>query len=275
MLSNEYEGMRRMQAIDVHGHFGPYNRGTRALTDRMMSGDIDVVGERAQAAGIRLTVVSAIHALIPYRGDPIRGNEDAVTAAEQRDDIRFWAVIDPLRKETYAQADRLLAHPRCKGIKIHPHAHAYEISAHGDAIFAFAAERNAVVLTHSGDPGSYPEYFLPFIDLYPEVRLILAHLGNSDDGSVARQVDAIKACKHGNVWVDTSSAASMMSGLIEWAVAEIGFDRILFGTDTPLYWTAIQKARIETADIDDEAKAAILYRNASILLNEGESDESD
>jgi predicted TIM-barrel fold metal-dependent hydrolase len=162
----------------------------------------------------------------------------------------------------------LLAHPRCKGIKIHPHAHAYEISQHGEALFAFAAARKALVLTHSGDPGSYPEHFLPFVDRYPEVNLILAHLGNSDDGSVARQVDAIKAARQGNVWVDTSSARSMFSGLIEWAVEEIGHERILFGTDTPLYWSAMQKARIETADIGEEAKAAILYRNAARLLNE-------
>lgn len=257
-----------MQAIDVHGHFGPYDRGMRALTDRMMAGGIEVVSERARACDIRLTVVSAIRALIPYRGDVTRGNEDAVAAAEANDDIRFWTVIDPLRVESYAQSDRLLGHPRCKGIKIHPHAHAYEISAHGEAIFAFAAARGATVLTHSGDPGSYPEHFLPFIDRYPDVNLILAHLGNSDDGGVARQVDAIKAARHRNVWVDTSSSRSMFSGLIEWAVDELGSDRILFGTDTPLYWSAVQKARIETAQISDDAKADILYRNAAKLLNE-------
>ena len=95
-----------MQAIDVHGHFGPYDRGTRALTDRMMSADIETVSRRALACGIRMTVVSAIRALIPYRGDAVRGNEEAVAAAEQQDDIRFWVVIDPLRRETYEQADR-------------------------------------------------------------------------------------------------------------------------------------------------------------------------
>jgi predicted TIM-barrel fold metal-dependent hydrolase len=257
-----------VHAIDVHGHFGPYDRGMRALTDRMMSGEIETVSRRALACDIRLTVVSAIHALIPYRGDAVRGNEDAVRAAEQLDDIRFWVVIDPLKTETYEQADRLLAYPRCKGIKIHPHAHAYEIVDHGEAIFAFAAERDALVLTHSGDPGSYPEDFLPFIDRYSNVNLILAHLGNSDDGSVARQVDAIKAARNGNVYVDTSSARSMFSGLIEWAVEEIGTDRILFGTDTPLYWSAVQKTRIETAEICDDAKTAILYRNAAKLLSE-------
>jgi predicted TIM-barrel fold metal-dependent hydrolase len=234
----------------------------------MMTGDIDLVSQRGLACDIRLTVVSAIHGLIPYRGDPIRGNEDSVAGAEKLDDIRFWSIVDPLRADTYEQSDRLLAHPKCKGIKIHPHAHAYEIAEHGKQIFAFAGERNALVLTHSGDPGSYPEDFLPFIDRYPNVRLILAHLGNSDDGSVARQVDAIKAARYRNVWVDSSSSRSMYSGLIEWAVDDIGYDRILFGTDTPLYWAAVQKARIESAEICDEAKAAILYKNAAELLNE-------
>lgn len=171
-------------------------------------------------------------------------------------------------EETYEQADRYLSHPRCKGIKIHPHAHAYEITEHGAPIFAFAAERDALILTHSGDPGSYPEDFLPFINKYPNVKLILAHLGNSDDGGVARQVDAINASKHDNVWVDTSSARSLFAGIIEWAVEEIGSERILFGTDTPLYWAASQKVRIETAEIDQVHKEAILYRNAAALLNE-------
>ena len=50
------------------------------------------------------------------------------------------------------------------------------------------------------------------------------------------------------------------------AVERIGSDRILFGTDTPLYWAGAQKGRIETAEIDEAAKRAILYGNAARLL---------
>jgi predicted TIM-barrel fold metal-dependent hydrolase len=50
-------------------------------------------------------------------------------------------------------------------------------------------------------------------------------------------------------------------------VSEIGFKKMLFGTDTPLYFTAAQKARIEYAEIDDEAKRAILFDNAAMLLH--------
>ena len=257
-----------MKAIDAHGHFGPYEGGASELADRLRSGDIAVVRRRARAANIYLTVVSATHALMPYGGDPLRGNEDARAASEEYGDIRFWAVLDPRMPESYKQVEELLRHPRCRGIKIHPHCHTYEIRDHGDRIFEFAAAQEAVVITHSGAPGSFPEDFVPLANSYPTVRLILAHLGNSSDGRLSRQVHAVRRCKANNVYIDTSSAASMGSGLIEWAVCEVGAERLLFGSDTPLYFAACQKARIEYAEISEEAKRAILFENAARLLGE-------
>ncbi len=256
-----------MNAIDVHGHFGPYDRGLGTRVDGFMSASAAEVAQRGAECGIDITIMSAIHGLIPYRGNAVLGNADAEASSDDHPGIRFWSIVDPRMPESYEQTDRLLAHPRCMGIKIHPHAHEYEIRAFGPALFAFAAERNAVVLTHSGDIGSYPEDFVPFVDAYPEMHLILAHLGNSDDGSVIRQVRAIQHARNGNLWVDTSSARSLYSGLIEWAVEQIGHERILFGTDTPLYWAGAQKGRIETAAIDEDAKRAILYENAAALLH--------
>lgn len=255
-----------MNAIDVHGHFGPYDRGYGNRVDGFMSAPAGEVVSRGLACGIEITVVCAVHGLMPYRGNPIAGNEDAALAVESNPSLRFWTIIDPNLPATYEQADRLLEHPGCAGIKIHPHAHGYEIREHGLALFEFAAKRRALVLTHSGDIGSYPEDFVPFVDRFGELRLILAHLGNSDDGSVSRQIEALQRGTNGNLWVDTSSARSMYSGLIEWAVECMGYERILFGTDTPLYWAGAQKGRIETANIGDEAKRAILWDNAAMLL---------
>jgi predicted TIM-barrel fold metal-dependent hydrolase len=261
-----------MLAIDIHGHFGPYDRGAGSLFDRLLSADIEVVRRRARDAGVGLTVVSATRALMPYGGDVARGNEEAREAAERHADIRFWAVLDPRLSESYGQVEALLAHPRCAGIKIHPAAHEYEIREHGEAVFAFAERHRALVLTHSGDPGSFPEHFIPFANRHPRVSLILAHLGHSADGTVARQVAALKRAERGDVYVDTSSARSMLSGLIEWAVAEVSAQRLLFGTDTPLYFVAAQKARVEHAEIPEDAKRAILRDNAARLLGEAVAD---
>jgi len=257
-----------MKAINVHGHFGLYDRGAGGLADQMMSGRIEVVRRRAQAADICLTVVSALHAFIPYGGDVFCGNDDACKVAEEYGDIRFWAVLNPRISESYKQVESYLAHPRCKGIKIHPTNHGYEIRDYRDEIFEFAAQHKAILITHSGCQGSFPEDFISFANRYPNVSLILAHLGNSADGNLSRQVYALKRAKNGNVYIDTSSAKSINSGLIEWAVSEVGAERLLFGTDAPSYFSACQKARIEYAEIDDNDKRAILFENASQLLHE-------
>jgi predicted TIM-barrel fold metal-dependent hydrolase len=255
-----------MKAIDIHGHFGVHDRGAGGLATEMRSGGIDVVRRRAKAVDIQWTVVSALRALTLYGGDVRRGNDDAREAAEGHDDILFWAVLDPRLPESFKQVESLLTHPRCAGIKIHPVNHRYDIRDRGEAIFGFAAHHKALMLTHSGCVNSFPEDFVPFANRYPNVRLILAHLGNSADGNLSRQVYALQRAEAGNVYVDTSSANSINSGLIEWAVAQVGADRILFGTDTPLYFVAAQKARIEYAEMGQDAKQAILFDNAARLL---------
>ena len=259
-----------MFAIDVHGHYGTHNpRGRTGLETEMRSASIEEVRERAQQVDICLTVVSPLQALHPYGGDVTRANEDAREKAERYPDIRFWAVLDPCRQPTFKQVEQLLDHGRCKGIKIHPVNLEYEIRDRGEAIFEFAAAHQALVLTHSGCPGSYPEDFVPFIEKHPEkTTLILAHLGNSADGHLGRQVYAIQHAATDNLFVDTSSVKSMTPRLVEWAVEQLGVDKILFGTDTPVYVASSQKARIEYADLAEDEKRAILFDNAVRLLGE-------
>lgn len=55
--------------------------------------------------------------------------------------------------------------------------------------------------------------------------------------------------------------------LVEWAVGEIGADRILYGTDTPLYQSEMQRARIDHAELTDQHKQLILRENAVALLD--------
>lgn len=279
-----------VKAIDVHGHYGVYDPGdaygreAASLDDdekarlRMlkmfMSGTPEEVERRAGAAKTAITVVSPLQAIMTRRKEEVLdGNRDAAGEAERRPGIMQWAVIHPLFPETYEQAAELLRSPRCAGIKIHPESHAYPIRQHGDRLFAFAAERKAVILAHSGEQNSLPADFRFFADRFPEAQLILAHLGMGWDGDYTLQVRAIQDSEHGNIYTDTSSSRSITPGLIEWAVAEIGAGRILFGTDTPLYASAMQRARIDHTDLEPEQQRQILRGNAVRLLKLDTDDE--
>ena len=261
---------QQIEAIDVHAHYGVYLREDGPpLVNEFCSGDAAAVVERAAQVNIRATIASPLSGLMPRgRADAVAGNVEAAATAAQTDGLWQWVIAHPLQRETFQQTAEMLAQPQCLGIKIHPEEHVYPIREHGAALFELAAAHDAIMLAHSGDPNSWPEDFVELANAFPNVTLILAHLGNGGGaaGDPTLQVRAIQACRHGNVYVDTSSARSIMPGLVEWAVAEIGAERILFGTDTPLYSTAMQRARIDTAGISDDDKRKILCENAQRLL---------
>lgn len=255
-------------AIDVHGHYGTYirDRGD-GLADSFFSGDAAEVVRRAASVDIRITIVSPLLALLPrFEANAFDGNEEAARIVAATPGLRQYVVIDPEQPATFDQARRMLAQPQCVGIKLHPEEHGYQIRDFAKPLFEFAAEHRAIVLTHSSEQNSQAADFVPWSNEFPEVRLILAHIGCGWDGRLDHQVRAIQQSRHGNIFADTSSARSITPRLIEWAVSEIGADRVLFGTDTPLYHAAMQRARIDHADLSDSVKQQILHGNALRLF---------
>jgi predicted TIM-barrel fold metal-dependent hydrolase len=258
-------------AIDAHGHYGVYRRvDGDSLVDGFMSADAIEVRNRARACGVEWTLVSPLEGLLPRgQANSVAANENAYEQLQKVPGLLQYVIVNPLQSDTFSQARRMLQSPWCAGIKIHPEEHGYKIAEHGEKLFAFFEEIQAPVMAHSGCPNSLPVEFVPFANRHPGARLLLAHLGNGagDHQRVDLQVRAVQAARHGNLWIDTSSARSILPGLIEWAVREVGADRLLFGSDTPLYHVAMQRARIETAEIPDSAKALILRENAWKFFN--------
>ena len=258
-----------IEAIDVHAHFGICKGNMNKLTNDFMSGEPQKVVHYATMAHIKLTIVSPLHALMPRKGgDPVAGNILASGVTGENKELLQWVVIDPLKKETYSQAADMLKLPRCVGIKIHPEEHGYPIVKYGREIFEFAAKNNTVIQTHSGEQNSMPEDVVKFANEYPEVKVIVSHLGCGWDGDPGHQVSAILSSRHGNLYTDTSSAQSIKPNLIEWAVKEIGAEHILFGTDSPLYFAPMQRARIDNAEISYEDRKKILFENALSLFGD-------
>jgi hypothetical protein len=259
--------IRSLRAIDIHGHLGRYRGSKLDIIDGFYSGGPADVLRRAELARVEFTFVSPLGGLFTqFGGDPLAANAELAAEIGRYPGFFQWAVVDPTRPATYDQAAELLKTPRCIGVKIHPDFHGYAIKDHGAKIFEFAAAAGAVVLSHSGGTPSLPLDFLPFADGFPEVTFIFAHLGWSLDGDLTRQARAVQKSRRGNVHVDTSSSYSITSNLIEWAVGEVGAEKLLFGTDTPLYFSPMQRARIDNAEVDDAAKRAILRGNAERLF---------
>lgn len=246
-------------AIDVHSHFGPPHGGTPdpVITDHSVEKLLLNMGK----ANIVLSVNSSWYGLIPGEsGFSARGNEMCVCEAERVSGVYVWTILDPHEPETFAQAEKLLTHPKVLGIKIHPQLHGYELMEYGDLLFSFAAKQGAPILGHAGAEGCMPEEYGYFANRYPEVTVIAAHLGCGFEP--APYIRALENNPAGNLYTDTSSSASIESDMLEHTVSRVGCEHILFGTDSQTYFSPCQRARIDKADLTDGEKLKILRENA-------------
>ncbi len=256
--------IRSIPAIDVHSHFGPVHPTPEEYyAGNFEDGSTEYLLRTMRQANIAVSINSYMYGILPRgAGDALKGNEMMAERLDSLPGVYGWAIVNPLVPETYAQAAELLKHPKILGIKVHPEEHLYPIRQHGEAIYSFAAEHHCVIITHSGEANSLPEDFCVFANRYPEVKTIVSHLGCGYDGSYEHQIRAIEMNTQDNLFTDTSSARSIMARLLEYAVDRIGYDRILFGTDSSCYFSPSQRARVDYANISAEARCAILCGNA-------------
>ncbi len=239
-------------AIDIHSHFNhgsPFDEHGR-VPDEIHNREIDFVKAAYDHIGIRVAGISTFASVIEHPECIVEENQYLFNLTAKEDWVYQWVVVDPRQPETYRQAEEMLKAPKTLGIKIHPAAHGYDIREYGDDLFSFAAKHKAFVLMHPQHIMAMPS----FADRYPDMKLILAHLG-----SIAH-VDAIAAAKYGNIYTDTSGGASNMNNIVEYAVSRVGSEKIFFGTDT--YSCAFQYGRIALSALSETDKANILYKNA-------------
>lgn len=97
---------------------------------------------------------------------------------------------------------------------------------------------------------------------FPRLRILMAHLV----GCGKRGAQDIK--KHKNVFIDTSGSQAE-DGFLEYAINQLGEDRILFGSDFPGREIATQLGRIFSVDMNDGVKEKLLSGNAISFFRKG------
>ena len=239
--------------IDIHSHFNhgsPYDTPQTHAHIR----DLDYVKAGYDHIGIYYAGMSTFASVIYHPECIVEENDYLHDLVQKTDWMYQWVVVDPRQEETYRQAEQMLPHHKVLGIKIHPKYHDYDILDHGDDLFAFAAEHKAMMLMHPQHKLEMPR----LADKYPDMKLMIAHL--SDD----EHVQAVKNAKHGNIYIDTSAPGVALNHILEYAVEQVGSEKILFGTDT--YAPSFAYPRVALADIPYEDKENILYKNAMRLF---------
>jgi predicted TIM-barrel fold metal-dependent hydrolase len=252
-----------MRAIDVHTH--PILR----HDDRGRAGAAQLI-KRARAHGIGHIVVL---------GD-VLGFGRLPSAAQLRiiNDETFWLMrrypgyvtgfchLNPvLGERAVVQEVERCVERGFLGIKLEIANNARDASMR--PVMAAAEKHNLVVLQHAWSMTKIkqrsfhtdPEDAALLARRFPNVRIIMAHL----TGCGVRGVLAVKDCD--NLVIDTSGAAPE-AGIVEYAVAQLGADRVLYGSDVPIRDFAVALARITGTQLDAATQRKILHDNARALL---------
>ena len=242
-----------MKIIDIHNHFNHGSEYDSEMNELHLQ-DLPFLKSEYDNCGICAGAFSTFSSVMSDK-DIYESNEFVLDLSQKNDWIYQWLVLDPRQEKLFKQIEENISNKKVLGIKIHSPYHNYDIEEYGDKIFSFANELKCFVLMHPDKMGKMPF----FANKYPDMKLILAHLGSLE------HISAIKNAKYGNIFTDTSGGASSLNNVVEYAVQQVGSEKIFFGTDT--YSCGFQKGRIEYARIAEEDKENIFYKNAMKYFN--------
>jgi predicted TIM-barrel fold metal-dependent hydrolase len=122
--------------------------------------------------------------------------------------------------------------------------------------FHLAVERDVPVLIHCFDGGRSVDRVAA---IEPKAVVIMGHMGGPNWPA---GID-VAAC-HPNLYLEICCSCSEI-GIVEQAVAAVGAERVLFGTDMPLLDPCSSLYKVYDAEIDEETKALILGGNIARL----------
>jgi predicted TIM-barrel fold metal-dependent hydrolase len=200
--------------------------------------------------------------------EDVRRSNDLVMriVREHPDCYSGFCYLNPAHEERFIleEIERTVVQGNLCGIKLWVAVHATD--ARLDPLMQRAAELGIPVLHHAWYKanGMEPDESTAAMiaDLarrHPRTSIIMAHLGG------VRQRGVLDIKPYPNVVVDTSGAQPI-AGLVEYAVAELGSERVVYGSDWPIRDYAVQIARVKGAHISEQAKRLVLGENAARLL---------
>lgn len=248
---------------DCHIHFGP----------------IPLVGGGYDEATF-LRAVEKYHienaAVMPAEKDTEIFNEKIIDMAKTARFIHplYWLTCDRSFSHLAHDVGRHLEAQEIAGLKFHgTYANMAVIHPALSNTFETLSDYSGTILVHcgmfaNGDPAqSYTSYVhaLKLALKYPKIKVILAHMGGSIVPVVKKCAEAVAEMKLKNVYLDTSGMLPRPD-LLKFAVATVGPDRILFGSDIPVCSFNALKSTVLDADLPEREQEMILRGNFARLF---------
>ena len=258
-----------MKIIDFHAHIYPDKlavRGRQSICDFYgleyhCTGSADVLLNEGKLAGISEFLLLPV-AVKPEHVQSI--NEFTAKEISEHKEFHGLGCVHADMDNILSEVERIKA-LGLKGVKIHPDTQRFAIDDKRLYPMYDALGDDMLLVVHCGDPRydySRPERLKKVLDDFPKLRTVGAHLGGWSMFD-----EAFEYLKDTRCYVDISSCI-MFIGVEETKkyICKYGAERILFGTDFPLWNPVREVERFMSLDLSDIDREKIAHLNAQRLL---------
>lgn len=265
-----YQGVS-YRAADAHAHIYPEKIAEKATASVGAFYDLEmhnvglpsILAQKGGEAGIDRFVVCSVATKV----EQVRSiNRFIQFACQEYPQFVGLAAWHPDVEDIQGELDDIQSRG-LRGVKLHPDFQEFQIDDPKLMPFYREAQRRGLpILFHTGDDRkdfSSPRRLARLLDKLPELTCIAAHLGGYTEWEAARE------CLRGpNVYVDTSSSLAFMGKeeALE-SIAHFGTERVMFGTDFPMWQAGDELAAFFGLGLSREENQAILYDNFARLYH--------
>lgn len=240
------ERMKKFKKIDAHSHVGWFGGWSNVgITPEEMI-------EQMDEYNIEKTVISTY---------PMKESVEAVDRFSGRLVGAAW--IDPNEPGCLDQVIDAVEGHEFKGIKLHPLFHSF--LPNDECVFPvaeLARKYDIPLMIHTGHPPfSLPWSVAQLADIYPEVKMVMIHMGHGNGMYVQAALDMAR--KYPNLYMETSGMP--MHTKIKEAY-EIAPDRIMWGLDAPFHHPTVEMQRTIVSGLSDKELEDVFYHNCKNLL---------
>ena len=264
--------MKKYRIIDSHCHIYPDKIAQKASDATAtfyelppsLDGKISTLLEHGERAGIEHFVVQSV-ATTPKQVSSIN-NFIAQAVAESGGRFTGLGTLHPDSEDMAADVEEIIA-LGLKGVKLHPDIQKVKLDDERMHKMYELCRGRLPMLIHTGDcryDNSNPNRLIPILERYPDLTVIGAHFGGWSIWEEATKV--LYTFK--NFLVDCSSSLYAISPeKAKELILAYGVERVLFGTDYPLWAPEEEIERFMSLDLTDEQREDILYNNTAKLFN--------
>lgn len=260
-----------MDIINFHAHIYPDNIAPRAASsigdeygiEMDYNGTLDSLIEDGRQSGIAKFVVQCV-SVKPKNVKSIN-SFIAKKCAENPNVLYGFGTLHPDMDNPEEEIERCIS-LGLYGIKLHPDSQQFFMDSDKAFRIYEILEGRLPVLMHCGDyryQYSRPERLARVLDTFPKLDIIAAHFGGWSLWDLALEYLENRRC-----YLDTSSSM-MYLGLrrSKELIREYGADRLLFGTDYPMWNAADDIKMLKEMELSQEEYALIFHKNAKRILN--------